>query len=334
MRFRSYVPGILLFVLTVGMFAGCRRPKPSVPTKENISLPVADTPVCHPDSLLAFVQAQTDLGPRVPHSKAQKACAEYLRSRLESFGAQVSVQEFESLRWDKVHLKGYNITASFFPGNQRRILLCAHWDSRPYADHDPDPQARNMPIDGANDGASGTAVLLEIARLLQTHTPHVGVDIVLFDLEDSGKPNDRPHSQGDEYTWCLGSQYWSDNLTDGNRPMFGILLDMVGTENPCFVMEATSMYYAPDIMRKVWGKAARMGYGDIFRNQSSGALIDDHLFVNSIANIPTIDIIHYNRSSETGFFPHWHTRGDNLGHIAPGTLKIVGDVVLAVVFDE
>ena len=331
MQLKSCIGGLLPLVLGLALWTGCQRKTvPAVPS----TVQRASVPVCDADSLLAFVQAQTDFGPRIPNSNAQKACAHWLRSRLEACGAQASVQEFESLRWDKVRLKGYNVIASFFPEKTNRLLLCAHWDSRPYADQDADPKAARTPIDGANDGASGTAVLLEIARILQQNTPRVGVDIVLFDLEDSGKPSDQRHVQGDEYTWCLGSQYWSEHLAYENRPMFGILLDMVGTENPCFTMEATSMYYAPDIMRKVWEKAALAGYGNIFQNRASGALIDDHLFVNNLANIPTIDIIHYDNRSQSGFFPHWHTRNDNIDHISASTLKIVGDVVLSVVFGE
>ena len=253
MQLKSCIGGMLPLVLGLALWTGCQRKTvPAVPS----TVQRASVPVCDADSLLAFVQAQTDFGPRIPNSNAQKACAHWLRSRLEACGAHASVQEFESLRWDKVRLKGYNIVASFFPEKTNRLLLCAHWDSRPYADQDADPKAARTPIDGANDGASGTAVLLEIARILQQNTPRVGVDIVLFDLEDSGKPSDQRHVQGDEYTWCLGSQYWSEHLAYENRPMFGILLDMVGTENPCFTLEASSIYYAPDIMRNVWEKAA------------------------------------------------------------------------------
>lgn len=324
---------LLLLGMAVSLCACRQRSKTPQTEPSGQQDKTVSAPVCHTDSLLAFVKTQTGFGPRIPNSASQRACAEYLHAQLERYGATVRTQRFESLRWDKTKMQGYNIIASFFPEKQRRVLLCAHWDSRPYADQEPDPKAMNTPIDGANDGASGTAVLLEIARLLQQQSPAVGVDIVLFDLEDSGKPHSERPAQGDEYTWCLGSQYWSEHL-EGERPMFGILLDMVGTENPCFVMEATSMYYAPDIMRKVWAQAARMGYGSIFRSQASGALIDDHLFINSMANIPTIDIIHYDAQSSSGFFPHWHTRQDNMEHICPATLKITTDVVLAVLFNE
>lgn len=306
-----------------------QNPNPSIPS------PVKEAiPQCNADSAFAFVKAQLEFGPRVPNSPAQKECAAYLAEQLERFGAQVQEQRFQAKRWDGKLLEGYNIIASINPEKTRRILLCAHWDSRPYADNETDSQSHNTPIDGANDGASGAGVLLELARVMQQRPPKTGIDIILFDLEDSGKPQWAPDAHGDEYTWALGSQYWSNNPhIPGYSALYGILLDMVGTHNPCFTMEATSMYYAQDIMHKVWGKASAMGYGNIFQSRRTGALIDDHLFINEITGIPTIDIIHYEQQSPTGFFPHWHTREDNLENLSAETLKIVGDVVLAVIYE-
>ena len=292
-------------------------------------------PVCHADSAYRFAAEQVAFGPRIPNSEAQRQCARYLHDKLASYGADVQTQTFQSRRWDGEPLTGYNIIASFNPAQTRRILLCAHWDSRPYADHDPDATQHRQPIDGANDGASGTAVLLEVARVMQQQLPEVGVDILLFDLEDSGKPEWAENRAGDEYTWALGSQYWAANPhIPGYNALYGILLDMVGAENPCFAMEATSMYYAPDIMKKVWDKAASMGYGNIFQSRAAGALIDDHLFINELTGIPTIDIIHYDDRSGSGFFPQWHTQADDMEHVSATTLKIVGDVVLAMVYGE
>lgn len=295
---------------------------------------VRKAPVCSADSAFRFTAEQVAFGPRIPNSEAQKNCASYLEEKLRSYGALVQVQNFQAQSWDKRNLDGYNIIASFQADKPLRILLCAHWDSRPYADHDPDASLHRQAIDGANDGASGTGVLLEIARIMQQNPPSVGVDIILFDLEDSGKPEWAPNAPGDEYTWGLGSQYWAENPhIPGYNALYGILLDMVGAPDPYFCMEATSMYYAPDIMRKVWNKAAEMGYGGIFQNRTTGAIIDDHLFINSIAGIPTIDIIHYDRETPSGFFPHWHTVSDNMANISPATLKIVGDVVLAMIYE-
>lgn len=297
--------------------------------------PTPKAPVCHADSAYRFAAKQVAFGPRIPNSEAQRQCARYLHEKLSSYGADVQTQKFQARRWDGQMLDGYNIIASFNPDKTQRILLCAHWDSRPYADHDPDPQARRDAIDGANDGASGTAVLLEVARVMRQALPEVGVDIILFDLEDSGKPEWEANQYGDEFTWALGSQYWANNPhIPGYNALYGILLDMVGTPRPCFAMEATSMYYAPDIMAKVWNTAAKLGYSHAFQSREAGAIIDDHLFINDILGIPTIDIIHYEMQSGSGFFPHWHTKQDNMDNISAETLKMVGDVVLAVVYGE
>lgn len=308
--------------------------KPEAPSAP-VAAPAPKAPVCNADSAYRFAAEQVAFGPRIPNSEAQRQCAQYLQAKLSSYGADVQIQRFQASRWDGMMLDGYNIIAAFNPAKTQRILLCAHWDSRPYADHDPDPQTHRLAIDGANDGASGTAVLLEIARVMHKSLPDIGVDIILFDLEDSGKPEWEATQYGDEYTWALGSQYWANNPhIPGYNALFGILLDMVGTQNPCFAMEATSMYYAPDIMSKVWNTAASLGYSHIFQNREGGAIIDDHLFINELRGIPTIDVIHYENGNLSGFFPHWHTRMDNMDNISAGTLKIVGDVVLAVVYGE
>lgn len=334
MQLKSCIGGILSLAFGVVIGTGCQHKTTPAVTKQDAPSQTAVMPVCHADSLYRFAEAQVRFGFRLPGSSAHRQCADYLAETLRRFGGMVQVQEFTAKRWDGERLSGRNIIASFQPENPKRVLLCAHWDSRPYADNDPDADLHKSPIEGANDGASGTAVLLEIARILQQNPAPAGVDILLFDLEDSGKPRWAPDARGDEYTWCLGSQYWAENPhIPGYSALYGILLDMVGTQEPCFTMEATSMYYAPDVMRKVWGKAALMGLGHIFQSRNTGALIDDHLFVNRIMGIPTIDIVHYDNLSGTGFFPHWHTVGDKMEHLSASTLKTVGDVVLAMLYE-
>ncbi len=328
-----------LLLISSLCLSGCQNKnsqrKPASPAMTENTRPTPKAPVCHADSAYRFAAEQVAFGPRIPNSEAQRQCARYLHEKLSSYGADVQTQKFQARRWDGQMLDGYNIIASFNPDKTQRILLCAHWDSRPYADHDPDPQARRDAIDGANDGASGTAVLLEVARVMRQALPEVGVDIILFDLEDSGKPKWEANQYGDEFTWALGSQYWANNPhIPGYNALYGILLDMVGTPRPCFAMEATSMYYAPDIMAKVWNTAAKLGYSHAFQSREAGAIIDDHLFINDILGIPTIDIIHYEMQSGSGFFPHWHTKQDNMDNISAETLKMVGDVVLAVVYGE
>jgi glutaminyl-peptide cyclotransferase len=216
-----------------------------------------------------------------------------------------------------------------------RIVVCAHWDSRPFADYDPDPENHNEPIDGANDGASGVGVLLEIARQLSSNSLRIGVDIIFFDLEDYGPPQDA-QQRGQGNWWALGSQYWSKNPHQQNyNARFGILLDMVGAEDARFKMEGFSMLYAPDLVKKVWSIGNRLGYGDYFLFEQGGYIEDDHKYVNEIAKIPTINIIHLDSQSANGsFFDHWHTLNDTMENISPFTLKVVGQTVLTVIFNE
>ena len=210
----------------------------------------------------------------------------------------------------------------------------SHWDSRPFADQDPDVSKRKMPIDGANDGASGVGVLLELARQFNLQHPEIGVDIVFFDLEDWGPPTDL--NLYDEEYWGLGSQYWAKNPHVYNYDAtFGILLDMVGDSNPTFLKEYFSKYYARYYVDLVWDKAKMIGYDNFFINQEGGAINDDHIFVNKYAKIPSIDIIDFDRLSVNGsFFDQWHTTGDNMERIDRQSLKIVGEVLLNVVYYE
>jgi len=296
---------------------------------------VVKVPEFNADSAYYFVEKQTSFGPRVPETDAHAECAAWLVSTLERFTPNVKVQEFKARIYDNRILEGKNIIASFKPEFQKRIFLSSHWDSRPYADHDPDPSKHNISIDGANDGASGTGVLLEIARQLSLQNPKIGIDIVLFDLEDYGPPQDNQTNQTTE-TWGLGSQYWAKNPhTFGYSPNFGILLDMVGAADAVFPKEGFSMYYAPDIVEKVWSVARSIGYENYFLDESGGYITDDHYFVNTMAGIPTINIIHLDQNSVNGsFYDHWHTVNDQIEHIDPTTLKIVGQTVLTVIYRE
>ncbi len=285
-------------------------------------------PEFNADSAYLFIEKQLEFGPRAPGSEAHQRCAEYLTNTLKRYTANVIVQDFKARRFDSKILNGKNIIASFQPEKRNRVLLAAHWDSRPFADQDPDPDKHNDAIQGANDGASGVGILIEIARQLSTHETSPGIDIIFFDLEDSGE-------SGNNDTWALGSQYWSRNPHQINyMARYGILLDMVGATDPVFAKEATSMRYAPGVMNMVWDKAAKLGYADYFKARSGGSILDDHVVINENLNIPTIDIIDYDENSPSGFFEHWHTTNDNLDVIDPISLKIVGRTVLTVIFEE
>ncbi len=284
------------------------------------------------DSAYQFVARQLAFGPRVPGTKAHEQCAKYLHNALAMYADTVITQAFSTKIWNGETRYGKNIIASFSPEHPTRILLAAHWDSRPTADHDPDKNNWNKPVPGANDGASGVAALLEIARQFSIKKPNVGVDIIFFDLEDWGTPEFEQESN--PHTWCLGAQYWTQNPHKFNyKAYYGILLDMVGAGNPRFTKEGTSMYYAQSIMNDVWETAKALGFGNIFVNERTNEIIDDHLYVNR-AGISMIDIIHYDPKTATHFYPYWHTVSDDLSKIDKQTLKIVGQTVLAHIYQE
>jgi len=286
------------------------------------------------DSAYSYIEKQLSFGPRVPNTDAHKNCGLWLEEKFTSFGADVIVQKAKVEAYDGSLLDMSNIIARFQPEKANRLLLMAHWDSRPFADHDPDPARRNHPIPGANDGASGVGVLLEIGRLLGESNPHLGIDIILFDAEDYGVP-DHLDIEWNEDSWCLGSQYWSRNPHVKNYyARYGILLDMVGAQNAVFTQEEVSVYYAKSVLEKVWKKAREMGYSNYFSYEKTPQIVDDHRYVNEIIGIPSIDIIQYDHSTESNFGPFWHTHNDDLQLIDKKTLKAVGEVVLNVIFAE
>lgn len=320
--------------MTIIAIAGCKGcGKKQKPSPEEAVIAQVSMPEFNADSAYAFVAKQVSFGPRVPGSPAHEECAQWLATKLQEYTPEVTVQKFQAKAYNNKVLNGKNIIASFGSEKTARILLCAHWDSRPFADHDPNPDNHNKPIDGANDGASGVGVLIEIARLLHLQNSKVGIDIIFFDLEDYGEPQNTQSAKEDN--WALGSQYWSKNPhIPGYKARFGVLLDMVGAADAIFTMEGTSMYYAPDIMQKVWKIAHNLGYKQYFSEQKTGAITDDHLYINRNAGIPTIDIIHYHPENRNGFFEHWHTVNDNLSVIDKNTLKVVGHTVASLIYNE
>ncbi len=313
--------------------AGNHNTRPEVETQLQGRLQV---PIFNQDSAYYFVARQVEFGPRVPNTSTHNQTAQWLVGTLERFADTVFVQRARVRAFDNTILNIQNIIASFQPQGKSRILLCAHWDTRPFADWDPNPANHFKPIPGANDGASGVGVLLEIARQLSLHQPNVGVDIVLFDAEDYGKHESLPRTNDDYQTWGLGSQHWARNLHLPNyRVRFGILLDMVGAPNSTFKFERYSLDFAPSLNRRVWATARKLGFANYFLTQQGNYVIDDHYFVNIIANIPTINIIHQETNdTRHGFFKYWHTMKDDMDQIDPQTLKAVGQTVLTVVFEE
>jgi Zn-dependent M28 family amino/carboxypeptidase len=328
----------LFLLILIISFSSCENGKKAQKNSSQTELKADDSiqiPVFNSDSAFAYVAAQTDFGPRVPNTDAHQKGADYLRNELAKYADTVVVQEFQSRAFEGTILNGKNIIGIFNANKKKRVFLSAHWDSRPFADHDPDEANHHTAIDGANDGASGVGVLIEIARLMKIQKPEIGIDIILFDLEDYGTPEFAQRTSDSQETWALGSQYWSLNPhhVDYNA-QYGILLDMVGAKNAVFREEYFSMHYAPHIVKKVWKIAATAGYGDYFVLEKGAQVLDDHYFVNRDANIPTINIIQHDLNTPYGFYEHWHTLKDNIDNIDRETLKAVGQVVLEVVYRE
>lgn len=291
------------------------------------------SPDFNADSAYSYVAKQVEFGPRVPNTKGHVACGDYLVAKLKEFGAEVIEQKAVLTAFDGTKLNARNIIASYNPDKARRVLLFAHWDTRPFADSEVDKSLQNKPILGANDGGSGVGVLLEIARQMNIKAPEVGVDIIFFDAEDYGDPSFGSYIEGE--WWCLGSQYWSKNPHKENyKANYGILLDMVGAKNATFFRENTSMYYAKNIVEKVWSTARQLGYGKYFIGRDGGGVTDDHLYVNKNMNIPSIDIIHLDEKRDFSFGQFWHTHKDDMSIIDKETLGVVGQTVMEVIYKE
>ena len=294
-------------------------------------------PAFNADSAYGFVERQLSFGPRVPGSIAHEQCAEWFVSKLNAWADSVFVQDFRCRLFDGKTVDGKNIIASYNIEAHKRIIIASHWDSRPYADNDPDEANWKKPIDGANDGASGCGILLELARIMHLNPLDIGVDLIFFDVEDHGTPRWADDNLYSDNSWCLGSQYWAKNPHyNGYSANFGILLDMVGASNPRFPKEYYSQRDAAWVLNKVWRIARDMGYDQFFVNELGDPINDDHIYVNQYAGIPTIDIIHLvgDEDRTSSFYPYWHTMNDNLEQIDPKTLQMVGNVVTSVLYRE
>lgn len=293
---------------------------------------LAPAPAFNADSAYNFVEKQVAFGPRVPNTPAHQQAGDYMIAKLKEYGWEVSVQAFIATTYDGKKLNARNIIGSYNPQAAKRILLASHWDSRPGADEN--AATKTKPVPGANDGASGVGVLLELARTIrQSHNkPAVGIDIIFFDAEDWGnseKAND------DFGGFCLGSRHWAANLhKPGYSAYYGILLDMVGAKGATFLKEGTSMQYAPSVVNNVWQLASKLGYSQNFIDQLGPTLTDDHVPVNTIAKIPMIDIIHLNMGGDRTFFEDWHTVEDDMRNIDRSTLKAVGQTLVQALYNE
>jgi Zn-dependent M28 family amino/carboxypeptidase len=331
-------PTSLTILLAIAaIVAGCNGDTPSDTKKDSTAAdsPTVTKPAAPDTSGLprfngsaAFdqVAAQVAFGPRNPGSEGHRKTLEYLVAELSKYTPNVTRQNWTQPGYEGATLNLTNVIASFNPSATRRILLCAHWDTRPRGEQDKDSAKRMLPILGANDAGSGVGVLLEMARVMKETPPPVGVDIVLLDGEDYGTEHDLDN-------YFLGSRYFAKNLPPGFSPSFGILLDMVGDPNAVFAMEAYSLEKAPSVVRALWDAARLLGLKHFVQRPGPG-IQDDHLPLNE-AGIQTVDIIDADMVGNRTGDPnreYWHTHDDTLDKISAETLETVGRLLVYTIY--
>jgi len=310
----------IIVIFTILTFISCKNEKKS---QENVKVKIGSF---SQDSAYLFIEKQVEFGKRYMNTEEHEACKDWLISKLRSYDFEIIPQEFTATSYRNEELKGTNIIGRYNPAIKERMLLCAHYDTRHIAEKDTVNQ--DLPIDGADDGGSGVGVLLEIARQIHNNPIPMGVDIIFFDAEDYGS-----NQSGQDYTWGLGSQYWSKNLHEVPYEVkYGILLDMVGSKGATFPKEGYSMKTAKAEVNKIWNFAKAMGHEKYFVDRKAGYYTDDHRFIIENAQIPMIDVINL---KEDGRFGHYHhTHLDNMSNIDKQTLKAVGQIILATIYKE
>ena len=299
------------------------------------TIALAPCPEFQADSAMNHIHTQCNFGARVMGTEAAQQCGDFIVSRFREYGATVTEQKCSVTLYDGTQVPARNIIASINPDQLDRILFCAHWDSRPWADHDPDEANRHTPVPAANDGASGVAVLLALCRLLQQQPVTRGIDFVCFDAEDAGTPEWAEEPADGRDTWCLGSAYWARQAVEsGYKARYGVLLDMVGGRGCTFAREQVSLQYAQPVVDLIWHLAIQLGYGHFFPLTDGGCLIDDHVNVNSIARVPCLDIVPYFTDGPSNFGPTWHTLQDTPENIDPNVLKAVGQTLTQLIYND
>lgn len=313
----------LALLIMLSVMAGCGA-KSTATDNETFTEETVDVslPAFNSDSAYQFVSKQVEFGPRVPNTPAHEAAAAWLASELKRHGAEVTEQKADLKAFDGTVLKSTNIMGSFNPEKDNRLLLLAHYDTRPWADEDADPANHKKPIDGANDGASGVGVLLELARVFNANNPGIGIDILFVDAEDYGV------TDNDE-SWAMGTRYFAQNpIKPGYKPSQAILLDMVGGKDAVFPKEYFSMQSAPSLDAAIRSAAAKAGHADRFPDRFGSAVTDDHVELIK-AGIPSVDILDFRTE---GFAPTWHTMQDNMQNIDKETLKAVGETIISFIY--
>jgi glutaminyl-peptide cyclotransferase len=270
-------------------------------------------------SAFGYIQTQVGFGPRIPGSEAHRQMGVWLDSLLRQRADTVVVQSWKHVttRGDTLPLR--NFIARFNPSAEKRLLLLAHWDSRPAADS-PRSQDPTRPVPGANDGGSGVALLLGVADVLKRSPPAIGVDLLFVDGEDYGDFTKAPSDV------LIGSRYYGANQLPGPKPLYAVLFDLVADKDLQLYQEGNSLVGAPEVVDLVWSTAKDLGYGGYFVSSPRHTLIDDHLELQK-AGIRAIDVVDFD-------YPSWHTVDDTIDKVSPASLQVVGDVALALVRRE
>ncbi len=321
---------VILFSSVV-LFYSCSKSDSRNSQKYDLTSKGRTVPAFSADSAYQDVTEQLQWGPRVPNTKAHGQEKQWIVNQMDRYAGKSMVykQNFDIKGYSNDTLHLTNIIAAFNPNDHDRIMISTHWDTRPRSDQDPDKSYQDKPIPGADDGASGVAVLMEMAREFQKNPPPVGVDLVFWDGEDYGK-------SGEDNYYFLGSRYWAQHPpVPGYNPRFGILLDMVGGKNAHFPKEGASYSYAPFLVNAIWNVADQIGLDTLFTKEQTPGVTDDHTVLNQYMNFPTIDIINHRvEGGQVHFPPYWHTHKDDLSIIDWNTMKAVGDLMLELVYNR
>jgi hypothetical protein len=325
----------ILFAVMASMLVACGgRSGRNIGGPDTITL--APCPTFNADTCMKYIQEQCNFGPRVTGSKEADLCRQYIAEQFRRFGAVVEEQQADVTLWDGKVLPACNIIAKLNPDNTDRVIVCAHWDSRPWADNDEDEKNHRTPVLAANDGASGVAMMMEICRLLQQTPIKVGIDFICFDAEDMGTPQWAETEESTSETWCLGSKFWAERAREeGYRARYGVLLDMVGGRGSVFPPEKVSQDYAQPIASLFVRLGNQLGYGHYFPlNREGGFLMDDHVNINRIARVPCIDVVPNFTDGPSSFGPTWHTVNDTPENIDTNVLEAVGQTLTQLIYNE
>ncbi len=270
------------------------------------------------EAAFRYLTRQCQFGPRVPRTPAHEQTLNMIVAVLDSLKVDVEKQAFTMMDpYGGDSLRLTNIIGRFNPSKGDRLLFCAHWDSRPRSEMDPDTAKRNQPLPGANDGASGVAVLMQLACQLASQQTARGVDLVFLDGEDWGR-------SGDLDNYCLGSKEFARRV-DAKKYEYAVVLDMVGDKNQIFYKEDYSVRYEPKLVDKIWARAGKLGMAVTFDPRVTEPIYDDHLPLLA-ASIKTVDIIDFD-------YPWWHTTGDTPDKCSPESLARIGKLMLSLVVD-